>query len=76
MGASRIGFGVMEVLRAYATKADQVRIIGAETTGSARYWYVAATSPIKTIRDINGKTIAYSREDASYQYDVFALMDR
>ena len=45
-------------------------------TGSANYWYVAATSPIKTVKDINGKTIAYSKADASSQYDVFDFMQR
>ena len=48
---------VLDVLRAYAGGAP-VRIIGANLTGSASYWYVPATSPIKTIKDIAGKTIA------------------
>jgi NitT/TauT family transport system substrate-binding protein len=37
---------------------------------------VAATSAIKTVKDINGKTIAYSKADASSQYDVFDFMQR
>jgi NitT/TauT family transport system substrate-binding protein len=71
-----IGVSVVEVLRAYATKAAPARIIGANMTGSANYWYVLATSSIKTVRDITGRTIAYSKTGASGPYDVFDLMDR
>jgi NitT/TauT family transport system substrate-binding protein len=56
-----IGVGVVEVLRAYVTKAAPARIIGANMTGSANYWYVRATSSIKTVKDITGRTIAYSK---------------
>src|ERR1700716_718265 len=41
-------------------KGAPIRIIGAETTGGADYWYVAASSPIRTMKDTDGKTIAYS----------------
>ncbi|MGZ3285255.1 MAG: ABC transporter substrate-binding protein, partial [Xanthobacteraceae bacterium] len=71
-----VGVGIIEVLRAYATKEAPIRIIGATMTGSANYWYVAASSPIKTITDISGRTIAYSKADASSQYDVFDLIQR
>ena len=71
-----VGVGIVEVLRAYATKEAPIRIIGATMTGSANYWYVAASSPIKTITDISGRTIAYSKADASSQYDVFDLIQR
>jgi NitT/TauT family transport system substrate-binding protein len=69
-----VGVGILEVLRAYATKEAPIRIIGAIMTGSANYWYVAASSPIKTVTDISGRTIAYSKSDASSRYDVFDLM--
>jgi NitT/TauT family transport system substrate-binding protein len=71
-----VGVGIVEVLRAYANKDAPIRIIGATMTGSANYWYVVASSPIKTIADISGRTIAYSKADASSQYDVFDLMQR
>ena len=71
-----VGVGIVEVLRAYATKEAPIRIIGATMTGSANYWYVAASSPIKTVTDISGRTIAYSKGDASSQYDVFDLIQR
>jgi NitT/TauT family transport system substrate-binding protein len=66
----------MGVLRAYATKGAPVRIIGANMTGSANYWYVSASSSIKTMKDIGGRTIAYSKSGASGQYDVFDFMER
>jgi ABC-type nitrate/sulfonate/bicarbonate transport system substrate-binding protein len=68
-----LGVGLMGVLRAYA-KGAPVRIIGASATGSANYWYVPATSPIKTIKDINGKTIAYPTSGEASRYDVFDFM--
>jgi NitT/TauT family transport system substrate-binding protein len=71
-----VGVGIIDVLRPYATKGAPIRIIGANMTGSAKYWYVAATSPIKSVKDTNGKSIAYSRADASSQYDVFDFRDR
>jgi len=71
-----LGIDVMDVLRAYATKGAPVRIIGANMSGSVNYWYVATSSPIKTVKDITGRTIAYSRSGESSQYDVFDLMDQ
>ena len=49
----------MDVMRAYARGAP-VRIIGANTTGDPQYWYVLASSPIRTVNDLVGKTIAYA----------------
>ena len=71
------GIDVMEAIRAYATKGAPVRIIGANMTGSVNYWYVATSSPIKTVKDISGGTIAYSKSGGeSSQYDVFDLIDQ
>ncbi len=66
-GAVDIGVaaGIMGVLSAYS-KGAPVRIISAETTGASDlYWYVKADSPIKTIKDFDGKTIAYSTNGSS-----------
>ena len=68
-----VGVGTIAVLRAYA-KGAPVRVIGANTTGTANYWYVQANSPIKTVKDINGKTIAYWTSNPSSRYDVFDLI--
>jgi NitT/TauT family transport system substrate-binding protein len=70
-----LAIGLMRVLRVYA-KGAPVRIIGAIRTGSAGYWYVPATSPIKTVKDLNGKTIAYPTGGELSRYSVFDLMDQ
>lgn len=74
-GSSDVGVGVstIGVLRAYA-KGAPLRVIGANTTGTANYWYVQAASAIKAIKDINGKTIAYWTSNAASKYDVFDLI--
>src|SRR5438132_4342399 len=60
-----VAAGIMGVLSAFS-KGAPVRIIGAETTGASDlYWYVPANSPIKSLRDADGKTIAYSTTRAS-----------
>lgn len=66
-GSADIGIaaGIMGVLSAYS-KGAPVRIISAETTGAGDlYWYVKADSPIKSIKDFDGKTIAYSTNGSS-----------
>src|SRR5437016_12408531 len=66
--------GIMGVLSAYS-KGAPVRIIGAETTGASDlYWYVPAASPIKTVKDTEGKTIAYSTNGSSTHGVVTAFM--
>jgi NitT/TauT family transport system substrate-binding protein len=74
-GSSDVGVGVgtIAVLRAYA-KGAPLRVIGAGMTGTANYWYVQAASPIKAIKDINGKTIAYWTSNPASKYDVFDLV--
>jgi len=69
-----VAAGVMGVLSAYA-KGAPVRVIGAETTGASDlFWYVKADSPIKTLRDTDGKTIAYSTNGSSTHGIVNAYM--
>ena len=66
--------GIMGVLSAYS-KGAPVRIIGAETTGAADlFWYVPSPSPIKSLKDTDGKTIAYSTNGASTHGIVTAFM--
>lgn len=75
-GSVEIGVaaGIMGVLSAYA-KGAPVRIIGAETTGAADlFWYAAAASPIKTLKDTDGKTIAYSTNGSSTHGIVSAFV--
>jgi NitT/TauT family transport system substrate-binding protein len=71
-----VGPGVMGVLGAFA-KGAPVRIIGAEVTGASDlFWYVRANSPIKSLRDTNGKTIAYSTAGSSTNGVVRAFIDQ
>jgi NitT/TauT family transport system substrate-binding protein len=75
-GSADIGVagGIMGALSAYS-KGAPIRIIGAETTGAADlYWYVPTASPIKTLKDTDGKTIAYSTNGSSTHGIVTAFM--
>ncbi len=48
---------------------------GAETTGARDlYWYVKADSPIKSLKDTEGKTLAYSTNGSSTHGIVTAFM--
>lgn len=68
-----LGVGAMAAMRAYA-RGTPVRIIGANVTGATNYWYVLATSPITTIKDIVGKTVAYATNGSSSHYDALDLI--
>jgi NitT/TauT family transport system substrate-binding protein len=69
-----IAAGVMGVLSAYS-KGAPVRIIGAETTGAGDlYWYVKSDSPIKSLKDTDGKVIAYSTNGSSTHGVVSAFI--
>src|SRR3954467_12642406 len=66
--------GIMGVLSAFS-KGAPVRIIGAETTGGADlFWYVRTDSPIKSLKDTDGKTIAYSTNGSSTHGVVSAFL--
>ena len=75
-GSTEIGIaaGIMGVIGAYSTGAP-VRIIGAETTGAGDlFWYVRSDSPIKSLKDTEGKTIAFSTKGSSTDGIVTAFM--
>ena len=66
--------GTLGVVAAYF-KGAPVRIIGAEMTGVHEvFWYVPANSPVKTIKDLEGKTIAFSRPGSSTNLMVLNLL--
>jgi NitT/TauT family transport system substrate-binding protein len=75
-GSADLGFavGTQGAMAAYA-KGAPVRIIGAEATGAADYWYAKTSSPIKTLQDTNGRTIAFSTQGSSTQSIVRAFID-
>src|SRR6478752_7880657 len=69
-----VAVGIMGALSFYS-KGAPVRIIGAETTGAADlYWYVKADSPIKSLKDTDDKTLAYSTNGSSTHGIVTAFM--
>ena len=69
-----VAVGVMGALSSFS-KGAPVRIIGAETTGARDlFWYVRADSPIKSLKDTAGKTIAYSTKGSSTNGIVTAFM--
>lgn len=75
-GSADLGIagGIMGALSAFS-KGAPVRVIGAETTGASDlYWYVKADSPIKSLQDTAGKTIAYSTNGSSTHGIVSAFM--
>jgi ABC-type nitrate/sulfonate/bicarbonate transport system substrate-binding protein len=54
------GVGVSGAIGAFS-KGAPLRSIGSEMIGAPDlYWYVAANSPIKTVADLNGKTVGFS----------------
>jgi len=68
-----LAVGTLGAIGAYA-KGAPVRIIGAEATGAADYWYAKASSPIKTLQDTNGHTIAFSTKGSSTDSVVRAFI--
>ena len=68
------GVGVAGVMRAFS-KGAPVRILLPAFTGTGDlYWYVKADSPIKSLKDTEGKTIAYSTNGSSTHGIVTAFM--
>lgn len=66
--------GTIGVFGAHA-KGAPIRIIGASETGAAdTFWYVATKSPIKTIRDAQNASIAYSTVGASTHIAVLRFI--
>jgi NitT/TauT family transport system substrate-binding protein len=76
-GAVDVGLsaGTLGTLGAYG-KGAPVRIIGASSSGSRElFWWVAARSPLHSIRDVNGQSIAYSTTGASSQITVLRFIN-
>ena len=56
-------------------KGAPIRIISSEMTGAPDlYWFVPADSPIHTIQDMNGKTVAFSAIGSSSHGSLLALI--
>lgn len=60
-----IANGILGVIGA-ASKGAPVKIVSAQMTGAGDiFWYVKADSAIKTMKDMDGKTMGYSRPGSS-----------
>jgi NitT/TauT family transport system substrate-binding protein len=69
-----VASGVSAAIGTFA-KGAPIRILSSEMTGAPDlYWYVPAESPIKTIADFNGKSIAFSAVGSSSHASVLALI--
>lgn len=69
-----VASGVSAAIGTFA-KGAPIRILSSEMTGAPDlYWYVPADSPIKTIQDFNGKSIAFSAVGSSSNAAVLALI--
>lgn len=76
-GKADIGSAVsaMEIMRSYSFGAH-VRIISAQVTGSANYWYVLKSSPIRSVGNIAGKIVGYETNGSSSQYDAIDFLQK
>jgi NitT/TauT family transport system substrate-binding protein len=64
-GSADIGLLGTQSAFAIRARGAPLRIIAAEATGAADFWYVRAQSPIKSFKDTTDKTVAYSTAGAS-----------
>ena len=67
------GVGVSGALGAF-TKGAPLRVIGSEMIGSPDlYWYVVPGSPIRSVADINGKSVGFSVTGSSSHAGLLEL---
>ncbi len=60
-----IANGILGVIGA-ASKGAPVKIVSAQMTGAPDiFWYVKADSPVKSMKDMDGRTMGYSRPGSS-----------
>jgi NitT/TauT family transport system substrate-binding protein len=68
--------GTLGVIAAFA-KGMPVKIISAEATGAPdAFWYARSESGIKSIRDTNGKTVAFSSPGSSTNLIILQLINQ
>jgi NitT/TauT family transport system substrate-binding protein len=66
--------GILGVIAAYA-KGAPVRVITAEATGAAEaFWYARAGTGIYSLKDTNGKTVAFSSPGSSTNLVLLQLV--
>src|SRR6478609_10423078 len=68
--------GILGVIGAYS-KGAPVRIISAEGTGAGdAFWYAPTQSGIKSLKDTNGKTVAFSSPGSSTNLILLQLINQ
>lgn len=69
-----VATGLLGVISAYS-KGAPIVLLSSEMTGAPDlYWYVRADSPIKSLKDLQGKTFAFSRPGSSSNLVAAALV--
>jgi NitT/TauT family transport system substrate-binding protein len=69
-----VATGFLGIIAAYV-KGAPVRVISPEATGSPDiFWYVKASSPIKTMKDLHGKTVTFSNAGSSSNLILLTLL--
>src|SRR5262249_26269844 len=52
-----------------------IRVIGSAMIGASEFWYVPARSPIRSLKDAAGKTMAYGATGSASSLMVLALQE-
>jgi NitT/TauT family transport system substrate-binding protein len=68
-----VGLGTTAVMSAFV-KGAPLRAIGNVSTGSSEFWYVPAASPVRSMKDVAGKTVAFSTTGSSSHMEVLAFL--
>jgi NitT/TauT family transport system substrate-binding protein len=69
-----VATGFLGILAAYV-KGAPIRIISPEATGAPDiFWYVKADSPIKSFKDLHGKTVSFSAPGSSSNLILLTLL--
>src|SRR3954470_13912517 len=68
-----VGLGTTSVMAAFL-KGAPLRVIANASTGSSEFWYVPPASPIRSMKDAGGKTIAYSTAGSSSHIEVLGFI--
>jgi NitT/TauT family transport system substrate-binding protein len=69
-----ISVGTLGTLGAFA-KGAPIRVIGGSMIGAYEFWYVPARSPIRSLKEAAGRTIAYSTTGSSTNLMVLGLQE-
>jgi NitT/TauT family transport system substrate-binding protein len=75
-GAADIGtsVGTLAALGAFG-KGAPIRLIGGSMIGVSEFWYVPVNSPIKSLKQAAGKTVAHSATGSASNLMVLALQE-